>query len=507
MAEEENPSIADSEDEEPRTIRSLRRDNDRAAERKRKREEEEHRRAKAAEAKQSKGSRDFQRVLKRLERVKEKIKREEDEIAVVDNDLREADCPRTRVLGKDRFWNRYYWFERNAMPYEGLPEASTADAGYANGRIWVQGPDDLERDGFIDVKTGDGKNGGRDVNRSRSRNRSSNVSLSMTPVERKKIEEGPTHVFNAREWAFYDKPEEVEDLISWLDVRGNREVRLRKELTEQQALISRHMKKRQEYLAKRKGEIEAGQEQESIRGWENKAEDQETKTIPATRTSTRLKTQTISQRHTSTRTDNNTTSQQPLRRQYPFVRWRNTMAARELGHKHMEATRPRSVKVGRGRPPLAGRRDDHSGVNEQRKGVAVLASVPKKMTKRSGRGRPRKEIRALQPEKRVVEESEKDSQESREGESEESKDESGDESEVDDARSEGEADEDEADDHSSAESTDDETVEEGENEDADANSGNEAADDEEEEDDEDEEEEEEEQMITRNRSTRKGPMK
>src|SRR5271168_4431874 len=80
-----------------------------------------------------------------------KIDQAEDAIADVDNDLREADCPRTRVLGKDRFWNRYYWFERNAMPYEGLGESSTADAEYANGRLWVQGPDDIEREGFIDV--------------------------------------------------------------------------------------------------------------------------------------------------------------------------------------------------------------------------------------------------------------------------------------------------------------------------------------------------------------------
>jgi hypothetical protein len=138
-------SVEDSEDEEVLMSRSLRRGNDRAAERKRKREEEDAKRKEKADAKQDKGSKEYQKVLKQIDKERERVDEAEEAIASVDVDLREADCPRTRCLGKDRFCNRYWWFERNAMPYGGLPDSSTAQSDYANGRLWVQGPDDLER--------------------------------------------------------------------------------------------------------------------------------------------------------------------------------------------------------------------------------------------------------------------------------------------------------------------------------------------------------------------------
>src|SRR5438045_1938960 len=125
--EEEIQEVADTEDEEPHLGRSLRRGQDRAAERKRKREEEREKKEKAeAAAKLPKFSSRFKKILRDIDKKKEKIKECETEIATLDNDLREADCPRIRCLGKDRYWNRYYWFERNGMPYAGLPNSSTA---------------------------------------------------------------------------------------------------------------------------------------------------------------------------------------------------------------------------------------------------------------------------------------------------------------------------------------------------------------------------------------------
>ncbi|OAR01761.1 hypothetical protein LLEC1_07250, partial [Akanthomyces lecanii] len=124
---------------------------------KRKKREEEEAARKAKEkaqkeaAKASHQSKQFTKLLKDIQKKEDFIKECEEDVATIENDLREADCPRTRVLGRDRFWNRYYWFERNGMPYGGLPNSSTAEAGYANGRLWVQGPDELERKGYIDV--------------------------------------------------------------------------------------------------------------------------------------------------------------------------------------------------------------------------------------------------------------------------------------------------------------------------------------------------------------------
>jgi septal ring factor EnvC (AmiA/AmiB activator) len=96
-------------DEDPHLGRSLRRGLDRAAERKRKREAEQEKKEKAeAEAKIPKQSKQFTKLMKDIAKKEDAIKDCEEEIAILDNDLREADCPRTRVLGKDRFWNRYY---------------------------------------------------------------------------------------------------------------------------------------------------------------------------------------------------------------------------------------------------------------------------------------------------------------------------------------------------------------------------------------------------------------
>ncbi|ESZ90188.1 hypothetical protein SBOR_9424 [Sclerotinia borealis F-4128] len=226
--------IMDSDEDAPPT-RSLRRGLDRAAERKRKREAEQEKKAKAeAEPKFPKQSKALTKVLKDIQKLQDKIKECEEEIAILDNDLREADCPRTRVLGKDRFWNRYYWFERNGMPYGGLPSSSTADAEYANGCIWVQGPDDLEREGYIEMRPE-----WQDEYR---------FKFNMTVPERKVMEEGNTHVFNAHQWGYFDEPESVEGLINWLDARGNNELKLRKELQLYKDKITTHMEKRKEYL-------------------------------------------------------------------------------------------------------------------------------------------------------------------------------------------------------------------------------------------------------------------
>ena len=314
--EEESRSIMDSEDEEPQSSRSLRRGTDRAAERKRKREEEEERKLKAIEARQTKGSKEYQKVLKKIEQTKEKILKEEEEISTVEDDLREADCPRTRVLGKDRFWNRYYWFERNAMPYEGLPDASTADAGYANGRIWVQGPDELEKAGFIDV--------------GEEENAKHRQSFQMTPAERKRAEEGPTSLSSAKQWGCYENPEDLDMLIGWLDVRGNREQKLRKELCAQREVITKYMSQRHAHLArmKRKAEEEAEDRQQQ------QQQQQQPQPQTAARTSKRTKTQPTTR---------------PARNKvhyYQCLRWTNEMALRELGHKHFD---PPAVKTRGGR--------------------------------------------------------------------------------------------------------------------------------------------------------------
>jgi hypothetical protein len=278
-------------DDDPRPGRTLRRGLDRAAERKRKREAQQEKRDKAeAEAKVPKQSKQFTKLLKDIQKKQDAIKDCEEEIAVLDNDLREADCPRTRVLGKDRFWNRYYWFERNGMPYAGMPLSSTVEAGYANGCLWVQGPDDLEREGYIDMRP-EWQN--EYVHK-----------FGMTVPDRKKIEEGPTSLITAHHWGYYEDPQALDGLMSWLDTRGVNENKLFKELKLYRDRIANNMEKRKEYL--------------------NPSEE---KTVVvetgSKRMSTRKKEQPVE----------NTT--------HRCLAWHNSEAIREIGHLHYEQPRTR----------------------------------------------------------------------------------------------------------------------------------------------------------------------
>ncbi|PLB51243.1 chromatin remodeling complex WSTF-ISWI, large subunit [Aspergillus steynii IBT 23096] len=283
---DESDQGMDSDDDDEPKQRSLRGGMDRILERKRKQEEERERKEQLA--KQPKGSKQYQRVLKKIEDQKAQVAKLEEKIEVVDNDLREADCPRTRCLGKDRFCNRYWWFERNAMPYGGMPNSSTAEAAYANGRLWVQGPDEMERVGFIDVPD--------DIKKQYQKD------FQTTPAERKKTEEGSTRLSNADEWGFYDEPDALEKLIDWLDTRGNRELKLRKELLLQRDNIAKYMNRRTEYLAQT-------------------AERAESEEVPAKRMTTRTKTYG----------DDN---------QHRCLKWHNVTALSENGHLHVDASRP-----------------------------------------------------------------------------------------------------------------------------------------------------------------------
>lgn len=296
-ADEESGSATNSDDEGPVPSRSLRRASDRTSS-KRKREEENARKEREKKdkeaAKNSKQSTQFKKVLKDIDKKKDAIRECEERIADLDNDLREANCQRTKVLGRDRFCNRYYWFERNGMPFAGLPHTSTADRGYANGRVWVQGPDDLERVGYLELPEPDAKIYA-DV-------------YGMSIPERRKLEEGPTRLFDSHQWGYYDDPDALDQLIGWLDERGNRERVLRKELQVWRERITEYMVKMKTYL----NEVE-----------KKKGDDEE---MP-TRISTRHKTYVDLDRT-----------------EHHCLEWRNNAVLDNLGHLHSDPPQPKSRK-------------------------------------------------------------------------------------------------------------------------------------------------------------------
>ncbi|KAI9691478.1 MAG: hypothetical protein M1822_007549 [Bathelium mastoideum] len=292
MKSEEN-GVEDSDDEELPT-RSLRRNSGRALDRKRKREEEAARKEKEKKdreaAKNSKQSAQFKKLLRDIDKKKTEIKECEDAIADLDNDLREANCQRTRPLGRDRFWNRYWWFERNGMPYAGMPNASTAHCGYANGRVWVQGPSADERAGFLDLPRDEAA----------AYHARHGVSLS----EREAHELGPSHLRDANDWGYYDDPADLDALIGWLDERGKREKELRKELQHWRDQIAVQMDALREHLTERER-----------RRWEA---EEEAETGVVTRHGRR-----------------DVEKDLDLKR-HPCLEWRNGMARREMGRRHAE---------------------------------------------------------------------------------------------------------------------------------------------------------------------------
>ncbi|OQN97952.1 hypothetical protein B0A48_16257 [Cryoendolithus antarcticus] len=227
---------SEPEEDAPTANRSLRRSNN---DRKRKRDEEtarrnaEEQKRKQAAALEEKKKKQYAALVRDCELLKERIMDLEARIADCDDDLREADVQRTKLLGKDRFCNRYYWFERNGQPFGGLPSSSTSTRGYANGRIWVQGPDDLEREGFIDLP--------KDLQAVYR------AHWGMTVPERRKQEEGLTSLADAHEWGFYETPDELDSLIGWLDDRGEREKKLRREFFEWREKITTYMRAYKSY--------------------------------------------------------------------------------------------------------------------------------------------------------------------------------------------------------------------------------------------------------------------
>ncbi|KAK4546697.1 hypothetical protein LTR36_001915 [Oleoguttula mirabilis] len=278
---------SDPDDEAPSTGRSLRRGNDR----KRKRDEDaarrEKERAEKAEAAktQNKQSKEWKKLLHDIEELKKQVLDHESKIQECDADLREANVQRTKVLGKDRYCNRYYWFERNGQPFGGLPRSSTASYGYANARIWVQGPDEMESEGFID--------------RTPEEQKEYRARFNMTVPERRKAEEGETRLQDAHEWGFYDDPERLDNLIGWLDDHGEREKKLRKELCEWRDTIVQYMDAYKKFLADEEvKKVEAEQESDA-------------------RVSTRHK---LHEEQTATKDR--------------CTKWTNTMAFDEIGHIH-----------------------------------------------------------------------------------------------------------------------------------------------------------------------------
>lgn len=293
-------SIADEAKETPNTEGNI---SESAANRKtrpmnknkRKAAAEEARKEKAkkakAEAEKTKKQKEWEKLLNSIEKKKEELLECEANINELDDDLRETLVHRSKMLGKDRFLNKYYWFEHNGMPFGGVPDSSTAEYGYANGRIWVQGPDEYELQPNLEEPA---------LSQDKQR-------FGFTVPERKEKEEGSTHLSKSTEWGYYDDPEDIDNLVSWLDERGVREKLLRKELQSFRDRIAEYMLKMKEHLA------------EADNPKEEEEEEKETVTRVSTRNKTNVGKETI---------------------QDQCLLWTNSIMREEHGYSHFEEYEP-----------------------------------------------------------------------------------------------------------------------------------------------------------------------
>ncbi|KAI5292476.1 hypothetical protein KEM52_006324, partial [Ascosphaera acerosa] len=286
----------------------------------------------------------------------------EAEIIAFDLQLRGIDTSRTRCLGIDRFWNRYYWFERNGMPAEGHDDGPHASAKYANGRLWVLGPDESEVRGFM-ADTAIAK--------------SAVASTGMSVLRRREKEEGAAAgsggVLKPGQWGYYDDPKAYEQLLQWLDTRGIRETKLRRELCLYKTSILDSMRHRMEDLGVAPaGEVleDADDAAAAAAAAAASAMDQQNQDGHASRDREASVTRPASQQGTpdrstdrprpriSTRTQVHLDLERELLARHRSLRWKNNTAIRELGHlhvdSHLDVVASKSATSGRKRRLVSG---------------------------------------------------------------------------------------------------------------------------------------------------------
>ncbi|KAG0676340.1 Cu-binding protein [Pichia californica] len=170
----------------------------------------------------------------------------------IDKTLVELNCQRIRYLGRDKFWNRYWWFERNGLPnlggnkdddeenednedHDDVDNLEDSDIRkkddenneydsetYLMGRIWIQGPSNTDMHHLrVDDDIG---------------------------LKRKIVEEGKDILNGEFDWVYVDEIEDVNKLMTWLNDRGIRERALKKELNECKDQVISSFKARTKFL-------------------------------------------------------------------------------------------------------------------------------------------------------------------------------------------------------------------------------------------------------------------
>jgi hypothetical protein len=157
-------------------------------------------------------------TLAERRKLDEDLNRQERRLEAIEREFRQLfGVGRTRHLGKDRFFNRYWWLDGMGS---GQLISSNGTTAYGTGRLFVQGPNPFDL--LIIESRGQG-----------------------VVSARQNDEEAPHGPLAPGAWAVYSDPQEIEDLVAWLNVKGQRELSLKNVVTKWMDHIVGGMKRRQ----------------------------------------------------------------------------------------------------------------------------------------------------------------------------------------------------------------------------------------------------------------------
>lgn len=179
---------------------------------------------------------------RKLEEEEKILKKKEEHL---EKSMRRYMTLRIRPLGKDRFHNRYIYLDNVGV-------ANT----HGSGRLYVNSPSDgdiqlmMERDYITDLPEQPwGYGGGRWFVKRLMLDQGFTEESAW--LEHRMDELSTSHASEYRGWwKYYSDPEEIQQLLSWLNPKGIREHKLKNELLKQQNNIIESIKKRANALVK-----------------------------------------------------------------------------------------------------------------------------------------------------------------------------------------------------------------------------------------------------------------
>ncbi|KAG1053790.1 hypothetical protein G6F43_004152 [Rhizopus delemar] len=233
----DNESESNSDDSELSNERSLTREHkhqsrqDKLKQKQQERQEIEHTRKKTHDEQRNRAN-----ERRKLEE-EEKILRKKEEH--LERCMRRYMTLRIRPLGKDRFYNQYMYFDNIGV-------SNT----YGSGRLYVQSPSDadiqllMERDYLTDLPERHcGYGGGRWFVLRLMKDQGLVEESNWLENRMNELDSSNPGSYKGW-WKYYSEPEEIEQLLSWLNPKGTRELKLKNEILKQQSNIIDSIKKR-----------------------------------------------------------------------------------------------------------------------------------------------------------------------------------------------------------------------------------------------------------------------